>query len=143
MNEEHRPRRILQSIGAVLAGLIAIVALSIGTDWLINVLGIFPTIGQPMGDALLLLATVYRTVYSTAGSYLAARLAPDRPMMHALALGVVGLVLSIVGAVVAWNTGPSFGPAWYPLALVALAMPSAWAGGRIREMKWDTRTFGG
>jgi hypothetical protein len=42
-----------------------------------------------MADALLLLATAYRTVYGVAGSDLAARLAPGRPMAHALALGVL------------------------------------------------------
>lgn len=41
---------------------------------------------------------------------------------------------AIVGgaAVVAatWNRG--LGPHWYPVALIALAMPQAWAGGRLR-----------
>lgn len=31
-----------------------------------------------MPDSLLLLATAYRTIYSVAGSYILARLAPDR-----------------------------------------------------------------
>jgi len=52
-----------------------------------------------------------------------------------LAGGVVGLAVSIVGTVVTWNKGPEFGPHWYPLALVALAMPTAWAGGRLRELQ--------
>ena len=34
-----------------------------------------------------------------ASSYIATRLAANRPMGHALALGVLGLVVSIVGAV--------------------------------------------
>jgi hypothetical protein len=42
-----------------------------------------------MGDALFLLATAYRIVYGVAGSYVTARLAPDRPMQHALALGML------------------------------------------------------
>jgi hypothetical protein len=53
--------------------------------------GVFPPFGQPMADALFLLATAYRIVYGVAGCYLTARLAPDRPMRHALALGVVAL----------------------------------------------------
>jgi drug/metabolite transporter (DMT)-like permease len=142
MSETLRPRRILRRIGAVLAGALAIIVLSIGTDVVLNGTGVFPALGQPMGDALLLLATAYRTVYGVAGSYIAARLAPDRPMMHALALGVVGLAVSIVGAVVTWNKGPAHGHAWYPLALVALAMPPAWAGGRLREMQLRARVDG-
>jgi hypothetical protein len=92
-----------------------------------------------MSDPLLLLATIYRTLYGVAGGYLAARLAPDRPMMHALALGILGLVVSAFGAVATWNKGPAQGHQWYPLALVALALPPAWAGGRIRELQQRRR----
>ena len=92
-----------------------------------------------MGDALLLLATGYRIVYEVAGSYIAAWLAPDRPMTHALALGVVGLAVSIAGAVATWNAGPAFEPHWYPLALIATAMPCAWAGGRLAGVQPPTR----
>ena len=85
-----------------------------------------------MGDALFVLATAYRTIYGVAGGYVAAWSAPDRPMVHAVALGVVGLALSLAGAVATWDRGPAFGPHWYPVALIALAMPSSWAGGRLR-----------
>jgi hypothetical protein len=90
-----------------------------------------------MSDALFLLATAYRTLYGVAGSYLTARLAPYQPMQHALAGGVVGLVVSAVGAAATWNRGPAFGPHWYPVALIVTAMPCAWAGGilRIRQLR--------
>ena len=112
-----------------------VVVLSLGTDLGLHAAGIFPVLGQAMSDALLLLATAYRTVYGVAGSYITARLAPDRPMPHALTLGALGLVVSMVGAAATWNRVPSLGPHWYPLALIALAMPTAWAGGRVREMQ--------
>jgi hypothetical protein len=60
-------------------------------------------------------------------------------MRHAMVGGVIGLVLSTVGAVVTWNKGPAFGPHWYPLALIATALPCAWAGGKIREMQLRAR----
>jgi hypothetical protein len=142
MSETHRLRRILQGIGAVLAGALASIILAIGTDAMLSATGVFPALGQPMGDALLLLATAYRTVYGVAGGYIAARLAPDRPMLHALALGVLGLAACIMGAVVTWNKGPAYGHAGDPLALVALAMPPAWVGGRLREMQLDGRVDG-
>ena len=82
-----------------------------------------------MSDSRFLLATLYRTVYAILGSYVTARLAPDRPMQHALLGGAIGLVLATVGAAATWNKGPEFGPHWYPLALVATALPCAWAGG--------------
>ena len=139
---QHRPRRILRRIGAVLAGLLAIIILSSATDMALHATGVFPPSGQPMADALFLLATAYRIVYGVAGGYLAARLAPDRPMQHALTLGVVGLAISIAGAVATWNAGPAFGPKWYPLALIAIALPCAWAGGRLREMQVRARAGG-
>jgi surface polysaccharide O-acyltransferase-like enzyme len=112
--------------------MLAGIVLSIGTDMALHATGIFPPLGQPMSDRLFLLATAYRTVYSILGSYIAARLAPDHPMAHALLLGAVGVVVCIVGAVTTWNRGPEFGPHWYPLTLVVLALPCAWIGGLLR-----------
>lgn len=126
-------RRLGRSIAAILAGLIAIVVLSLGTDLVLHAAGVFPAWGQPMSDSLFLLATAYRTVFSIAGCYLAARLAPYRPMQHAIWLGVVGVVISTVGAVTTWNRGPEFGPHWYPLALILLSLPCAWVGGRLGQ----------
>jgi hypothetical protein len=88
-----------------------------------------------MSDAPPLLATVYRSIPAIVGSYIMARLAPDRAMQHALAGGAVGLVLNVVGAVLAWNKVSTLGPHWYPLALVATAIPCAWAGGELRLMQ--------
>lgn len=135
MSETHRPRRVGGSMGALLTGFLAVIILSLGTDIVLHAIGVFPRLGQPMAGTLFLLATAYRTVYGVAGSYITARLAPNRPMQHALAGGVVGLALSIVGAVATWGRGPAFGPHWYPLALIALAMPCAWVGGRLRGMR--------
>ncbi len=53
-------------------------------------------------------------------------------MQHALALGVVGVLISLAGALATWNAGPAYANHWYALALVAVAMPCAWAGGRIQ-----------
>jgi len=132
-------KNTLTSIGAVVAGFVAVFVLSLGTDVVMHIAGVFPQLGQPMSDALFVLATLYRTVYCIAGSYIAARLAPNRPMEHALVLGVLGLIVSITGAVVTWNKGPAFGPHWYPLALIVTAIPCAWVGGRIRIMQLHTR----
>jgi hypothetical protein len=140
MNDTQHPRRIGRSIGALLTGILAGVILSLGTDELLHVAGIFPAWGQPMSDALFLLATVYRTVYNVGGSYIVARLAPDRPLQHALASGVVGLVLGTAGSVATWNRG--LGPHWYPLAIIALAMPCAWAGGRRLQELAETGNAG-
>ena len=131
--EHQRPtRRWLRTVLAILAGFVVVVVLSIGTDAILHALKIYPTLGQGMSDQLFLLATAYRTLYGIIGSYVTARLAPDRPMWHAMVGGVIGLILSIVGAVATWKH-TEMGPHWYPLALVVTALPSAWLGGKIRE----------
>jgi uncharacterized membrane protein YccC len=99
-----------------------------------HLLHIFPPLGQGMSDGLFALATIYRTIYAIIGSYVTARLAPSRPMGHAMIGAVVGTIVGTVGAVVTWNK-PELGPHWYPLALIATGFPCAWIGSRIREMQ--------
>ena len=141
MSDSNPPRRIGRSVGAVLAGIVVGVAITLGTDEILHIVGVFPPWGASMVgfEGALFLATAYRTVYGVLASYIAARLAPDRPMMHALVGGCLGLVVSIAGAAATWNKGPAFGPHWYPLALVVLAMPQAWVGGRLYEMQSRAR----
>lgn len=80
-----------------------------------------------------LLASAYRVVIGVGGAWLTARLAPDKPMKHALILGWIGVVVGFVGVVATWNMG--LGPRWYPIALVLLAIPQCWAGGKLFEMQ--------
>lgn len=124
-------RHPLRSIGAILAGLLFIFIVTTIIDVVLHATGVFPPWGKPMSDGLFGVATAYRIVISIAGCYIAARLAPDRPMGHALVLGMIGVVISAIGAAVTWNKGPAFGPHWYPLLLVVVAMPCAWIGGKL------------
>jgi len=122
--------RIGRSIGAILAGATVVIVLSVVTDVAMQAAGLLPALGEPPSDRMLLLATAYRTLYGVIAGYVVARLAPSRPMRHALIGGALGLIVSTIGAAATWNRG--LGPHWYPLALIALAMPQAWAGGRLR-----------
>jgi hypothetical protein len=131
MDETNPGRRPDRSIAALLAGFVVVLILSLGTDVVLHATGVFPKLGQSMSNPLFFLATTYRTVYAIVGSYVTARVAPYKPMQHALVGGPIGLALSVVGAVVTWNK-PELGPHWYPLALVVTALPCAWIGGRIR-----------
>ena len=122
-----------RSIWAVVAGVLTIIIVTTVVDVVLHAIHIYPPTDQPIGDGLALLATGYRVVISVAGAYLTARLAPDRPMRHAIILGYVGVLLGLVGVIVTWNLG--LGPKWYPIALVILAIPQCWAGGKIWEMR--------
>lgn len=125
----------LRSISAVLAGAAVSIVLAVGTDEVMKRTGVFPASGGAMGDGLFVLATAYRTVYGVFGAYLTARLAPNRPMMHALILGAIGCAMGILGVVVSWNKMPEIGPRWYPIGLVPLGLAQAWVGGKLRMMQ--------
>ena len=130
-----QPRRIGRSIGAVFAGLLTIALLDNFIDFILHSTGVYPPVGQTMADGLFLLAIAYRTVDGILGCYIAAALAPSRPMRHALILGGIGVVLSSLGALATIGAGPEFGPVWYPLTLVAIALPCAWVGGKLAERR--------
>ncbi len=131
MTSNVRTSRTLRSVGAVVAGALVGIILSISTDALLHLVGVFPPLGQPADDGPLALATAYRTIYGVAGAFITARLAPHRPMLHAMVLGTLGLIASAAGAAATWNKGPAFGPHWYPVALIVLAIPTAWAGAKL------------
>ncbi len=126
---------LLRRVGPTLAGLFAIIVVTTVTDAVLHAAGVFPPLGQRASDGAFVVALAYRILYGIGGGYLTARLARDRPMRHALALGVVGLIISTVGAIVAATHEPALGPLWYPLALVVVAVPCAWAGGRLRARR--------
>jgi len=119
----------------LIAGLLVGVILSLGTDQVLHVLNVYPPWGQTMSDGLFMLATGYRIVFAILGSYVAARLAPYRPMWHAMVLGVLGLVVSIAGAAATWNREPPVGPHWYAIAIALISIPCAWIGGKLVEMQ--------
>ena len=132
MSETALPRRRGRSVLAVVAGLVVIFVLSLATDQILHATGVYPPWGQPMPDGLFAIATLYRIVYGVLGCWVAARLAPNRPMAHAMVLGGIGVVLSLAGLVAAQRQSPALGPLWYSIAIVAISLPCAWLGGRIR-----------
>lgn len=133
---EGSSRGTLRSILAVLAGLIAIFVVTTITDIVMHATGIFPPMWEPMSDGLWVLATAYRIVYGVLGGYITARLAPSRPVAHAVALGLIGVALSTAATIATWNYGPEFGPKWYTIGLVLISVPTAWAGAFIFEKKY-------
>jgi len=126
-----------KSIWAVVAGVLVIIVVTTLVDIVLHMTGVFPPMSQPISDALALLATSYRIVIGVVGGWLTAKLAPAKPMKHAMILGYVGALLGLAGAIATWNLG--LGPRWYPIALVVLAIPQSWAGGRIYEMRSGKR----
>lgn len=126
-------KNIFKSIRAILTGFVFVIILSLGTDFVLEGIGVLPR-GNLYVSTLLILAVIfYRSVYTVIGSYITARLAPNNPMKHVLTGGVIGLFLSIGGAIASANM--NLGPAWYAWALVVLALPCAWLGGKLFELR--------
>ena len=121
----------MKSVLAVVAGLVVTIVLSTGVDLLVVKTGIFPARSADNTDMHWAIITAYRAVIAIFGCWLTARLAPSRPMMHALIAGGIGMALAVIGAIFAWGKGPEFGPHWYAIAVALTALPCAWIGGKI------------
>lgn len=121
----------MRSIGAVAVGFLFIAVLSFGTDILLRVT--FPddidVPGEIVSVRVLALSLTSAAVYATVGCYLTARLAPARPMWHALLLGVLVLVFTVINAGLLWMLAAT----WYKLASLVIVIPCAWIGGRLAE----------
>jgi hypothetical protein len=128
-------RHVGRSILALLAGIVLGIVLSTGTDFALHAMGLAPAPNLPerWSNNMLLLATAYRSIYGIIGAYVIARLAPNRPMGHALLAGALGLVVSILGVAATWSS--TVGQHWYPIALAMTALPTAWIGGKLRLLQ--------
>jgi len=124
---------IWRSIGAVVAGFLLNAIPATLVDVVLHTVKFYPPWGQPIDDTASAVATGYRVVFGVLGSYATARLAPQKPMAHALALGVFGFVLCVASVIGTWKM--NLGPHWYPMALAVISIPCAWAGGKLFEMR--------
>lgn len=125
-------KETLKSIGAVIAGFAVLTVLSIITDSVLQKTGVMKT--EPFDENpvwLIALIVAYRTIFNIMGFYLTARLAPSKPMKHAIILGTICFALTIVGAIVMWHLPPH----WYPISLAVLTLPAAWLGGKMAIKK--------
>ena len=126
-------RQIGRSVLALLAGFAVAVVLSLVTDLILHKVGFYPPMGQPSTTPELIVATMYRSIFGILSAWVTARLAPYRPLAHAMIGAAIGMAIALAGAVATWNK--NLGPHWYPLALVILALPTAWIGGKLRLMQ--------
>lgn len=120
---------IVRSILAVLAGFLFVAIFSTLTDFILKSAGVLPEDNLYVAAWLILVVLFYRFLYQVIGCYLVARLAPHKPMKHALITGAIGLVLASAAAIA---TAPlHLGPLWYAWGIAVLSLPSAWLGGRL------------
>ena len=128
-------KKILQSIGAVIAGAVISILLQVGTDSAMRVDGNFSQ-GCGVDERCAIraghrvshdLRRAGRVHHRAAGAQPADDACTDtRRAGH----GCLGR-----GAVAMWDRMPEIGPRWYALVLIVLALPSAWLGGKLRLMQ--------
>jgi hypothetical protein len=129
-----KKKRLLKSVGAVLAGFLVVVLLSTVTDAILESTGVLPPANQPgvyMATWMLVLALLYRSVYTLLGGYVTAWLAPQNPMKHVKILAILGTIGGLIGVFAGWNLSEH----WYPIAIAVTAYPLVWYGGKLRLRK--------
>lgn len=115
-----------KSLVAIINGFLSVGALSIFTDIILLKIGVLPP-GALFDPFLLSIVLTYRTIYTILGGFLVAKLAPEKPVLHAVIMGAIGMIPAIFGAVVM----KEYGPMWYSLAIVIEAIPCTYIGARL------------
>ncbi|MEP6938232.1 MAG: hypothetical protein ABI846_00590 [Rudaea sp.] len=133
-------RSWLAGTGAVVAGFLVTAVASIATDAAMHAAGIFPDSPQAMSDPLFALASAYRALFTVAGGYTTARLAPNRPMRHAWILAGIGVAAGVAGIVAYYAIGgKALGPAWYAISIPLAAIPCVWLGAWLAVWRRSSR----
>jgi len=113
-------RVAVRILGAAVAALLAILAVATASAALA-----FDTLSPGTMARFAVAVLAVDLAYGVAGGYLAARLGRVAPLASAVAVGVLGVMLSMVA-----TAGAT--PGWYPLALQLLLVPATSVGGWMR-----------
>jgi hypothetical protein len=118
----------MRSIGAIVAGYLVF---GISSAILFAASGQDPHV-MP-GPGFLLSSIAYGCGFSALAGYLAARLAPARPLLHAAAVAAIIGLIAAVSMVVEWNAGSI----WSELIVMVFLAPSALLGGYFESRRAD------
>ena len=130
-------KQLRRSTLAIAAGFVLPLILSRSADILLESTGVFPTVAQQRADGfdvlwMNILALCYRMAFGVLGGYVTAAVAPNRPARHVHLLAIIATAVAVISNV-AVATIPATAnvlPAWFAVALVLIAYPSTWLGGR-------------
>lgn len=124
---------VSRTLGGIAAGFVVVVLLSTATDAILESLHVFPAPNSGVKfdvTWMIILALLYRTIYTILGGYVAALLAPKPKMRTVIILGILGTLAGLGGFIA--TLGQNLGPSYYPIMLVVLAFPSVWLGGWLK-----------
>ena len=124
------PRNLWRSVGAVVAGMLVVVVLSLVTDEMLHRTHVYPPWEHGLHDpSLNLLALSYRCLFNVVGGYVTALLAPRNVVRHLWIFALISFALGVVGAIA--TIPMNLGPAWYPILLALSAFPCTWVSWRL------------
>lgn len=112
----------MRSVAAVAAGYLVF---AVSAVVLFQVSGRAPHAAVP--TSFLMWSTAYGAAFAALGGFLAARVAPSRPVRHAAAVGLVIFALALASLL----ASPAGDSVWSQIAAMAVMAPAAWAGGRF------------
>jgi len=125
---------VYRSIGAVVLGTLAIIIPAVVIDTALQFAGVFPFTGEKkFADWQSMLALSYHVPLIVVGGYLAAWLASKKPLAHALTVGAIGFLMSILGQIAIELK--DLAPTWYGWMLIVFAFPAAGLGGFLHILQ--------
>jgi hypothetical protein len=121
---------MLRSILAVIAGSVVWMVTALGMDAILMSLWPqwFVEGGKVESVPLLLFTMCYALLFGVLGGYVTAVIARRAEVKHALALGILQLLMGIAATIKFWDTAP----AWYHIAFLTLLVPAILLGGWLR-----------
>jgi hypothetical protein len=131
-------KSIFKSVGVVLLAFVVNALLSIVTDFLLESIGVLPNPQKGLYETwAIILVLFYRAVYSILAGFIIGKLAPTKPMLHAIILGIIGTAITLLATI-----SPGFtekAPLWFGFTLAAIIIPSMLVGVKI-EQNWSNKS---
>ena len=125
-------KNIFKGIGAILLAFVDSALLSILTDYLLEAIGVLPNPEKGLFETwAILLVLFYRGAYTILAGFIVAKVAPNKPMLYAVILGIIGTTITVIS-----NSRPEVAdkaPLWYGYTLAAITIPCLWLGVRIKQ----------
>jgi hypothetical protein len=126
---------ILKSIGVLLLAFVVNAVLPLLTDFLLEKIGVLPNPEKGLFETCaILLVLSYRATYTVFAGFIVALFAPNKPLFHALILGVIGTVITLWAV-----SSPEFAQKstlWFGYTLAAITIPCLWLGVKIQQ-NWN------
>jgi len=121
--------KLFKSIAAILVGFFVSALLATITDLALETTGVISSPAEGLFIPwMIVLVIFYRSAYTVLSGFVVAKLAPSRPMLHAMILGIIGVALTLVGT---HTIAVGKAPLWFGYSLAILALPSLWLGVKI------------